>query len=291
MKKKYHAFTLVEILLYLMLFALIMIIIYPLFDLVLTNYMVQRSKLDLRAEIRNIFLRIQREIIPTVSFDILTDWEVVFDKNDEQIAFFQTKPVYLANNRIEGYANNLKVGSIKFRGSNYEVTFSPSSSCAIGTTTIGSVYSFAGYAWSPNIGWIKFRNTPGEPIFGVCQATNGELRGYAWNDIAGWISFNCQDLNVCSSSDYRVRNVNNYLYGYAWNDSLGWLIFDGKGGRIYFAKMNPNIYYLDLISDPNVVVDDLKFTEIGNSFKIDLRIKGLGSAYEQAETAISLPFK
>lgn len=291
-KKTSSAFTLVEVLLYLMIFSLIIIIVYPLFNLVLTNYVIQRGKLDLRTEIRNIFLRLQREITSAKGIDILTEWEVIFDKDNEQVAFFQTKPVYLANNKVNGYANNLKVGSIKFSGNNYGVSYATSSSCAIGTSSVSSVYTFSGYAWSPMIGWLKFRNdTNSEPVFGVCQDTNNELRGYAWNDIAGWISFNCQDLNVCSSSDYRVKNVNNYLYGYAWSDFLGWLIFDGKGGRVYFAKMNPDIYYLDLISDPRVFVDDLIFSQVGNSFKVNLKLKGSANSYEQGETSIILPFK
>lgn len=291
-KRKSIAFTLIEILLYLMIFSLIIIIVYPLFNLVLTNYIVQRGKLDLRTEVRNIFIRLQKEIISAKEIDILTDWEVVFSQDNEQIAFFQTKPIYLTNNKINGYANNLKVGSIKFTGSNYGVYFATSSSCDIGNSSVVSVYTFSGYAWSPMVGWLKFRNdTNSEPVFGVCQDTNNELRGFAWNDIVGWISFNCQDLNTCSSSNYRVRNVNNYLYGYAWNDSLGWVIFDGKGGRVYFAKMNPDIYYLDLISDPNAFVDDLVFSQVGNSLKVNLKLKGPANSYEQAETSIVLPFK
>lgn len=291
-KKTSFAFTLVEVLLYLMVFSLIIIIVYPLFNLILTNYVIQRDKLDLRAEIRNIFLRLQKEIISAKGIDILTEWEVIFDQDNEQVGFFQTKPVYLANNKINGYANNLKVGSIKFSGANYGVSYATSSTCAIGTSSVNSVYTFLGYAWSPMIGWLKFRNSNNlEPTFGVCQDTNNELRGYAWNDIVGWISFNCQDINICSTSDYRVKNVNNYLYGYAWNDSLGWLIFDGKGGRVYSAKMNPDVYYLDLISDPRVFVDDLIFSQVGNSLKVNLKLKGLVNSYEQGETSIILPFK
>ncbi|GIW65061.1 MAG: hypothetical protein KatS3mg093_040 [Candidatus Parcubacteria bacterium] len=291
-KKLSCAFTLVEILLYLMIFSLVIIIIYPLFNLVLTNYLVQRNKIDLRAEIRNIVLRLQQEITTAQSMNLLTDWEVVFDKNNENVAFFQTKPIYLINGRIDGYANNLNVGSFKFSGSNYYVAYTTSPSCVIGTSSISSIYSFSGYAWSPMIGWLKFRNDSNlEPAFGVCQDINNELRGYAWNDLVGWISFNCQDLNVCSTSNYKVKNVNGYLYGYAWNDSLGWLIFDGKGGRIYLAKMNPGIYYLDLVSDPRVFIEEMNFYELGQSLKISLKIKGLGGAYEQSETAIVLPFK
>lgn len=291
-KKNFLAFTLVEVLLYLMIFSLVVIIVYPLFNLVLTNYVIQRSKLDLRTEIRNIFLRLQKEIPLAKGIDILTEWEVIFDQDNEQVAFFQTKPIYLANNKINGYANNLKVGSIKFAGDNYGVSYAASSSCAIGTSSVASVYIFSGYAWSPTIGWLKFRNdSPSEPIFGVCQDTNNELRGYAWNDIVGWISFNCQDLNICLTSDYKVKNVGNYLYGYAWNDSLGWLIFDGNGGRMYLAKMNPDIYYLDLISDPNVFVDDLTFSQVSNSFKVNLKLKGPANSYEKGETSITLPFR
>lgn len=52
-----------------------------------------------------------------------------------------------------------------------------------------------GWAWSSNIGWIKFKYTTGEPSYGVTLNTNSttnikELNGSAWSSSIGWIKFN-----------------------------------------------------------------------------------------------------
>jgi type II secretory pathway pseudopilin PulG len=289
-----RGFTLIEILLYLGLFLLIIGTLYPILTTTLTNYLSLKGQIDLSAEVRNIFLRMQREVIKSKAINILTDWEVLFEQKNETIAFFLTQPVYLdqKSSKLKGFANNLSVGSISFSGDNYSVNFNSSSTCSIGSTNISSIYAFSGYAWSPNIGWIKFRNDSGEAIsYGVCEDNNKELRGWAYNDIVGWISFNCLDTGVCATSNYKVIENNNYLYGYAWNDSLGWIIFDGQGGRVYIAKKNPYPYYVDLISDPRVFVQDLKFSQVGSSFKVEIKLQGPGGSYLQSETAIVLPFK
>ena len=293
--QKLRGFTLIEILLYLGLFLLIIATVYPILTTTLTNYLSLKGQIDLSAEVRNIFLRMQKEVIKSKAINILTDWEVFFEQKNETIAFFLTQPVYLdqKTSKLKGFANNLSVGSISFSGDNYSVNFISSSTCWISSnTSTNSIYSFSGYAWSPNIGWIKFRNDSGEAIsYGVCEDNNKELRGWAYNDIVGWISFNCLDTGVCGSSNYKVIENNNYLYGYAWNDNLGWIIFDGQGGKVYIAKKNPYPYYVDLISDPRVFVQDLKFSQVGSSFKVEIKLQGGGGSYFQSETAIALPFK
>ena len=298
---KLNGFTLVEILIYLGLFLLIVGIIYPILIINLTNYISFRNQIDLSSEMRNIFLRMQREIIKSKAINILNDWEVLFEQNNETIAFFLTQPVYLdkKNSNIKGFANNLSVGSISFNSStndssiNYSVNFIPSSTCLINdNSNIDSIYTFFGYAWSPKIGWIKFRNDIGEPInYGVCEDNNQELRGWAYNDVIGWISFNCLDVGVCATSNYKVIENNNYLYGYAWNDNLGWIIFDGEGGKVYLAKKNPYPYYIDLISDPKIFVKDLRFNNVGTSLKVEIKLQDNSSNYLQSETALTLPFK
>ncbi len=292
---KNQGFTLIEILLYFGLFALIIGIIYPIFSETLKNYFTLREQIDLRSEMRNIFLRIQREVFKSKSIDILTDWEIIFNQKNEKVAIFLTQPIYLdlSSLKVIGYANNLSVGSLSFNGPTYSISFSASSTCQISSaTSVPALYAFSGYAWSPNIGWIKFRNTDvGEPVYGVCLDNNNQLRGFAWNDVVGWLSFNCQDVNICGTSNYQVIVRNNYLYGYAWNEVIGWLIFDGQAGKVYLAKMNPEVYYLDLISDPRVIFQDLKFTKTGRSFKVNLKIRGPSGTYEEGETAIILPFE
>ncbi len=293
--KNKFGFTLIEILVYLAIFLIIIVLIYPILTITLNNYLIFKSRIDLNREIRNIFLKIQNEALRAKGLNILTDWEIVFDQGNEQIVFFLTQPVYLdfQVNKVKGYSNNLSIGSISFSNDVYGVNFVASTSCVIiSNTTVTSTYSFSGYAWSPNIGWIKFRNTDsGEPVYGVCEENNKELRGFAYNDVVGWISFNCADLNNCSNSNYKVIENDGYLYGYAWNDVIGWLIFDGKGGRVYMAKKNPSPYFISLISDPRIFVKELKFSQIKNSIRINLKVQDSKGASDEAETVVTLPFK
>ena len=49
--------------------------------------------------------------------------------------------------------------------------------------------SLSGYAWSENIGWIKFQGP--NASYGVAiDETTGALSGYAWSENLGWIKFN-----------------------------------------------------------------------------------------------------
>ncbi len=33
------------------------------------------------------------------------------------------------------------------------------------------------------------------------------MAGYAWSENMGWIVFNCQDLEVCPNSDFKVKTT------------------------------------------------------------------------------------
>lgn len=72
-----------------------------------------------------------------------------------------------------------------------------------------------GYAWSDNIGWIKFGcadcNT---------QITSSAFTGYAWNDSYGWIKLDVSTSGV-------KNNSSGVLSGHAWGDNLGWIDFAG----------------------------------------------------------------
>lgn len=293
------SFTLLEILIYLTIFLLIITIFYSLINEFLKNYLASRSKIDLKSEISKIMLFLQQEALKSKSINILTDWEIVFNyPNNENLVFFKTSPVYFdyISSSLKGFASNYNIGSISFFGNGYSVKIFSSSSCAVSSSTIvSSTYAFEEFAWSPHIGWIKFRNsTDTEPVYGVCLDENNELRGYAWNDIVGYISFNCRDLDICNFLNYSVKketkNQKDYLVGYAWNSVIGWIIFDKEGGKVYKAKLNPLLYEFDQISDSRVYFDDLKFEKIGKSIRVLIQARGPGNTYEKGETAISLPF-
>ena len=48
-------------------------------------------------------------------------------------------------------------------------------------------YNVTGYAWSSNIGWIKFNHGKSDPV--KYDNSTGKLSGYAWSSNIGWIKF------------------------------------------------------------------------------------------------------
>lgn len=114
-----------------------------------------------------------------------------------------------------------------------------------------------GYAWSENIGWIKFGGLSGFPaslfnnaeirldgtnyrVYGWARACAGTINGDCsdmtphpdgWD---GWISLSCENFtNGCAVFDYRLLVNNNALKGYAWGNGgttptegvIGWVDF------------------------------------------------------------------
>ena len=59
----------------------------------------------------------------------------------------------------------------------------------------------SGYAWSDTAGWINFSPANG----GVNIDSGGIFSGHAWGENIGWVVFNCQDLDVCDISDFKVK--------------------------------------------------------------------------------------
>jgi len=74
---------------------------------------------------------------------------------------------------------------------------------------------------------LTFFNNPSK----ISRAASDSLNGWAWSSNIGWVSFNCQDANVCSTSDYKVQfdSSNGKLSGYAWSSNIGWIQFDPSG--------------------------------------------------------------
>jgi hypothetical protein len=63
--------------------------------------------------------------------------------------------------------------------------------------------NLSGYAWSDTAGWLNFAPTNG----GVEIDSEGVFSGYAWGENFGWLVFNCQDLDVCATSDFKVKTT------------------------------------------------------------------------------------
>ena len=116
--------------------------------------------------------------------------------------------------------------------------------------TINSDKTITGYAWSDNIGWIKFGglsgfpgggsnaavNAAGTEVTGWARACGGTLSGNCssmtnhtdgWD---GWISLNCANTGTCGTANYKVDVGLGVLSGYAWGgDVVGWVQFYNTG--------------------------------------------------------------
>jgi len=296
---KNSSLTLLEVIIFIGVFSIVSLIVFPFLLNTLNYYLSTRGSVDLSREARNLILVLQKEAYQSKSFDLVTDWEIMFHKfNNEHSIVFQTDKVRLnkENNTLEGRVSNIRIGSISLRGNNYGITFTNSSTCSTGLNSLSNtLYSFSGYAWSPIIGWIKFRNDSGDPVsYGVCETNTGELRGFAYNDVIGWIVFNCADLGVCASSNFKVKEENGYLKGFAWNDVIGWIFFDGSKGQVYLAKLDQNYRLTEILrlSNPQIDVQNLEFKPVGGSLQVNLSLNHPESLSKlDYTTAISLPFK
>lgn len=60
------------------------------------------------------------------------------------------------------------------------------------------------------------------------QAASFDLHGWAWSSHIGWVEFNCEDVSVCGTANYKVvyDDVSGNLTGYAWSSSIGWINFN-----------------------------------------------------------------
>ena len=87
----------------------------------------------------------------------------------------------------------------------------------------------AGFAWGPNVGWIKLGADGAGPYandsrnnWGVNRDAQGNLGGFAWSETLGWLDFSSADGQLVIAADGTFT-------GYAWSSSLGWIHFAGPG--------------------------------------------------------------
>lgn len=107
--------------------------------------------------------------------------------------------------------------------------------------------NLSGYAWGENIGWINFAPDNG----GVKINSNGEFSGYAWGENIGWISFNCQDLDVCQNSDFKVAST--------------WLPLSVREQNYQDSLEGLEIYDVKFSSTDTMIVVNWKTTDNANS--------------------------
>ena len=109
------------------------------------------------------------------------------------------------------------------------------SSRASNTSASTTSYSFSGYAWSENIGWID--------TSGLSVDSTGAISGYAWSENIGWISANSSEISgcpsgTCTASISNSGNVQGWLRAVSGKtcDPLtecggwgGWISLSGTG--------------------------------------------------------------
>lgn len=138
-------------------------------------------------------------VTATEPTNIKTEYKFAWSENGGWLNFGSNDGgVMVADSELTGYVWSENLGWISLNCSNND-------SCAVSDYKVAndSEGNLSGYAWGENIGWINFAPTNG----GVHIDTAGEFSGYAWSENTGWIVFSCQDLDVCSASDFRVKTT------------------------------------------------------------------------------------
>ncbi len=69
--------------------------------------------------------------------------------------------------------------------------------------------------------------------FKVQKDINGDLSGWAWSENYGWISFNCLTDGTCGSAQYKVYiDSEGVCHGWAWSENIGWISFNCENGGV-----------------------------------------------------------
>jgi hypothetical protein len=120
-----------------------------------------------------------------------------------------------------------------------------------GKTIAGTADNVWGWAWSENIGWIKFNSCtdPANPAtcgpinYGVNIKADGTFEGYAWSEKIGWITFNESELSGCPSGTCRAwLGSDNNVYGWARALAYG-------GGWDGWIKLRGSNYGIEIDGD------------------------------------------
>jgi hypothetical protein len=87
----------------------------------------------------------------------------------------------------------------------------------------------SGYAWAPNLGWVAFEQTYGQP---KADLLTGNLSGYVWSGNAGWISLSnsqayVRTMTLVSGPDTDADGLPD-AWEYAHTNSLS--VLSGLGG-------------------------------------------------------------
>jgi|GEM_PF-1348355 len=89
---------------------------------------------------------------------------------------------------------------------------------------------FYGYAYIPvSNGYISFNcettSSCSAVNYKVYSQANGDIRGWAWSDQYGWISFSSADTTSTIAYQVAIATGTGDFSGWAWSENLGWISF------------------------------------------------------------------
>ena len=270
--KIFKGFTLMELLIYLGVFAIVTIGIVTLFNQVSNSYLNTQGKTQLTQALRFSSQNIAQAIRASSKIITATSSSLVLQMNDEAK---NPTEFGLENERIykkEGTGEkeyltpkNIKITKLDF---SYLSTY-------LTKTVLGSQWAWSGGASASStnegVGWIDFnpnssdvRIPIGEGEFlGLayipsldsylslnCISTNscedinykvysdssGVLHGFAWSDIFGWLSFNSNDVSSSIPYVVSISSTTGDFMGWAWSENIGWVSFNCANPEINYCS-------------------------------------------------------
>lgn len=226
-KKMKKGTTLVEMTIYIALFAVVSFLVFQFFSFLLTS--------KKTTDVNNVQYKIVKEAEDIVDEIIKDGTSVDVDEDNLliNVGGYQLNPeasCTVSYNAITGVISYICTGGEEKN----LVTGVVNDSVAVsyGTPDSATVDNYYHWAWSENIGWVDWTGV------NLDKNTN-QLMGYA-NVINGYdkLSLNCLTTNTCEKVNYKVYlGVDGQLHGYGWGENMGWVSFnclegDGSGGTI-----------------------------------------------------------
>ncbi len=260
--KVFKSFTLMELLIYLGVFAIVTIGIITLFNQVSSSYLNIQGKTQLTQALRFSSQNITQAIRASSKIITATSSSLVLQMNEEAK---NPTEFGLENDRIykkEGAGEkeyltpkNIRITKLDF---SYLSTY-------LTKAVLGSQWAWSGGASSnpvnEGVGWIDFNPNSSDvriPIgegeflgmayipsldsylslnciatnscesvnYKVCSDDSGILHGFAWSNNFGWLSFNSNDISSTISYTVSISSTTGDFMGWAWSENIGWVSFN-----------------------------------------------------------------
>ncbi len=226
--KVFKGFTLMELLIYLGVFAIVTVGIVTLFNQVSNSYLNTQGKTQLTQALRFSSQNITQAIRASSKIITATSSSLILQMNDEAK---NPTEFGLENNRIykkegTGTKTYLTPKNIRITKLNFSYL-----STNLTKAVLGAQWAWSGGASSNSInegvGWIDFNPNSSDVRIPIGE---GEFLGMAYIPyLDSYLSLNCITTDSCNSINYKVYSDNSgVLHGFAWSDNFGWLSFNSN---------------------------------------------------------------